>query len=123
MKKVNLQKVANILAITAIFALALMPLLAGAQFGSEPVPGGFDKSTTNVSQLIGKILNIVLGIVGLIAVLFLVWGGFQYITSAGDEEKVKSAKGTMINALIGVVVVILAYALVRVVTNAIGGNV
>lgn len=122
----NIQKTVSIIAIAAIFALAVVPFVAGAQniFGNPSnLPGQFENSTTTASGLIGKILGIVLGIVGLIAVLFLVWGGFQYITSAGDEEKVEKAKGTMINALIGVVVVLLAYALVRIVANAVGGSV
>lgn len=122
----NSQKIVNIIAIVAIFAFAVMPFVAGAQniFGNPAnLPGQFEGTTSTASGLIGKILGIVLGIVGLIAVLFLVWGGFQYITSAGDEEKVEKAKGTMVNALIGVVVVLLAYALVRIVANAVGGSV
>ena len=108
-----------------LMMLVLAPVVVDAQgiFGDPTVskPSQFEGSQT-ATQLIVKILNVVLAIVGLIAVLFLVWGGFKYITSAGDEEKVKEAKQTIINSLIGVAVVILAFALVRIVANAIGGR-
>ena len=57
------------------------------------------------------------------AVLFIVYGAFKYITASGEEEQVKKAKGMMINALIGVVLVLLAFALVRIIAAAtIGGR-
>jgi cytosine/uracil/thiamine/allantoin permease len=123
----DIQKFTNVLAILAIFAMALMPMIAAAQgdiFGTRPLPGDFEQGTNTASDLLVTILEIALGLVGLIAILFLVWGGFQYITSAGDEEKLGKAKGTMINALIGLAIVLLAYALVRIIANAVlsGGS-
>ena len=116
-------KVVNIITILAILMLVFAPFAADAQniFGNKPLPTDFEGSKT-FSELVVKILNILLAIVGLIAVIFLVWGGFKYITSAGDEEAVDKAKSTIINALIGVVVVILAFALVRIVASAILGG-
>lgn len=76
-----------------------------------------------VSQGVTFVLNILLTIVGLVAVLFIVIGGYKYVTSNGDPEQIESAKGTIMNALIGVAVVLLALAIVRIVANAVGNNV
>ena len=112
--------VVKVFSFVAIFAIMAMPAVAGAQiFGSEDLPAQFEAETETASQLIIRVLNILLGVVGLVAVLFLVWGGFKYITSAGEEGAIEAAKGTIINALIGIVVVLLAFALVRIVANAV----
>lgn len=76
-----------------------------------------------LSELIIRIINIALGLVGIVSVLFLVIGGYKYITSGGDTEQIESAKGTIMNALIGLAIVLLALMIVRVVANAIGNQI
>ncbi len=126
LKNIKLTQAINVITIFAIFALALTPMVIGAQgaaediFGNVTPPNQFVRAgETNVGTLIVQILQVFLSIVGLVAVVFLVWGGFKYMTSSGDEEKVKAAKGTIINALIGLIIVVLAFALVRVIYNLI----
>ncbi len=53
-----------------------------------------------------------IGISGTLAVLFIVYGGFQYITAGADEERIRKARRTIRNALIGIVVVLFSYAIV-----------
>lgn len=55
----------------------------------------------------------------LIAVLYLIWNGIQYITAGGDEEKQTVAKRGITGSVIGIIVILLAYVIVRVVTNTI----
>lgn len=74
-------------------------------------------STRNVNELIIRIINIILGISAAVAVLMIVIGGFRYIISAGDEKQSGAAKKTIINAVIGLVIIILAFAIVSVVNN------
>jgi|SRR3989338_11028979 len=64
------------------------------------------------------IQNIFLPIVGLVSILFIIIGGFQYITSRGNEEQAEASKKTLTNAIIGLVIVILSYIIVVVVINA-----
>ena len=59
---------------------------------------------------------------GLVASGFLIIGGFRYITSAGNEETAEQAKKVIINAIIGVVVIILAFVIVRVISQALVNN-
>ncbi len=57
-----------------------------------------------------------------IAVLFLIIGGFWYITSAGNEETAAKGKSTVINAIIGIVIIILSYVIINVVSNLVSGG-
>ena len=75
------------------------------------------------SGAVTVILNTLLLVVGLVAVIYVVYGGYRYITGGEDEEKVKQAKNTITNALIGVVLVLIALALVRIIANAVSGSV
>ena len=74
-----------------------------------------------VGQLIGRIVKSLMGIVGVVAVLMIVWGGIMYMTSAGNDEKIGTAKKIITGAIIGLAISILAYTLVDFVIKAIGG--
>ncbi len=67
-------------------------------------------------------LNVFLSLVGIIAVVFLVWGGIQYITSAGEESKIEHAKKTITYAIIGLLVIGLAVVVVNFVVKAFVGG-
>ena len=62
---------------------------------------------------ITNILNAVIGILGLVCVVVMIIGGINYMTSAGDAGKVKKGKDTILYGLIGLVVCVLAFALVN----------
>ncbi len=71
----------------------------------------------DVNGLILTVINWILGITLAIDVLFMIFGGFLYITSAGNEDRAKKGKNTVVNAIIGLVIIILAYFLANVVAN------
>ena len=121
-KKIAASKAFAILLPVLVLSLALAPQMALAQNSIFPdgteVPGQFTQTDADsAGDLIVNILQILLSLVGLVAVVFLVWGAFKYMASSGDEERVKAAKSTMINALIGLVIVLLSYAIVQAVAN------
>ena len=60
-----------------------------------------------------KVINWVMGIVGMICVVVIILGGIQYMTSAGDAGKVKKAKDTILYGIIGLIVVALAATIVN----------
>jgi uncharacterized sodium:solute symporter family permease YidK len=67
----------------------------------------------SVSSLIGSAVNILSFIVGVAAVIMIIIGGLKYVTSNGDSNAISSAKTTILYALIGLVVALLAQGLVR----------
>lgn len=79
--------------------------------------GGSGASATNLPALIKSIINILLYIAGAVAVVMLILGGIRYITSNGKQDQVTAAKNTIMYAIIGLIVVILAYAIVQFVVD------
>lgn len=78
--------------------------------------GQFGLSTVNVDlrELIIRIVKYLLSFLGIVAILILIYGGFVWMTSRGDAKRVELAKKIIINALIGLVIVILSYVIVNV---------
>lgn len=84
---------------------------------------GCDGDTVGFDEAIVGILNGVVGVLGAIAAIFIVVGGVSYMTSQGDPGKTKKAKDTILYALIGLVVAVLAFAIVNfVVVNILRNN-
>ena len=82
---------------------------------------GCDASTEDgeIGNVAQNIINVVIAVLGIVAVLFVVIGAAQYMTSQGDPSKLKKAKDTIVYAVLGVVLAVLAYAIV----NFVLGNV
>ena len=122
-KKINFLKIAeivlaSILLITPVLVTAQSSL--GNSFPCDSSTGLNCNAGTSVNGLIRTVITWMLGIAFGIAVLFLIIGGFWYITSAGNEETAEKGKNTAINAIIGIVIIILSYVIVNVVSNLVG---
>ena len=117
LKKTNFLKIAEVLlALTITFA----PLASYAQLNRNlpcDSSSGLNCQATSVNGLIRIVINWLLGIAFGIAVLFLIIGGFWYITSAGNEETAEKGRGTAINAIIGIIIIILSYVIINVVAG------
>jgi uncharacterized protein YacL len=66
-------------------------------------------NANNIGGIIGAAVEFILIIAVIIALFFLIWGGVRWITSGGDKAKVESARGTIIAAIIGLVIAFLAF--------------
>ena len=75
-------------------------------------------SKVSLGNLIKTVVNVLLYILGAIAVIMIVIGGLRYVISGGDASQVQSAKNTILYALVGIIVAILAYAAVNFVVNS-----
>ena len=101
-------------------ALAVSPTTSAADFtlrsGVDNAQGtGVDNVAKDPQDLVKNVVNIFLYAVGVLSVIMLIWGGIRYTTSAGDSNKVTSAKNTVLYAVVGLVVAILAWAIVNMV--------
>lgn len=101
----------------------------GVVHAAAPVITPYDTSAQTpiapdkaVSSLYDKSVSIITLLAGGLAVLYLIWAGVQYITSAGNPEKAKAARQAIINAIIGIVIITTAYAIIRFATT-IGGTI
>lgn len=71
----------------------------------------------SVTNIIANIANVLVFIVGSISVIMIIVGGLRYTMSQGDQSAVGKAKNTILYAVVGVVVSIVAYAIIQFVTN------
>jgi len=96
-------------------------VLAQSGFSLREFLPDFGFLTTDLPTFIQRILQIAFVLAGLVATIYLIWGGYQYIT-AGGGENAEAGKKTIINAIIGLIVIIIAFALVTFVWGRITGG-
>ena len=121
MKKLSKIVAASLVAMFVAFAFVPVPNAASANFTlSDAVgDGGYAHGDGTPDELFGTggifttIINIILFIVGILSVIMLIYGGIRYATSAGESGRVTSAKNTVLYAIVGLIVAILAYAIVN----------
>lgn len=75
--------------------------------------------TSDVRVILGYLIKAALGLSGSIALIFFVWGGFLWLTSQGNTDKIKQGRQTLVWATIGLAVVFSAYTLTNAVLEAI----
>lgn len=115
-------KKAKIAASVAIPALAL--LIPKAALAVDIIPSQLNQpGKLEPLHVIAVIIQIILVIAFILSFIFLLIGGIKWITSGGDEKGVASARNTITAALIGLVVVLMAYALIRLVEVFFGINI
>ncbi len=90
-----------------------------ATTGMNSVNGGAEDQLFPAIQ---GILNAVFTIIGVVSVIMIILGGISYATSQGDPGKVKKGKDTILYGIIGLVVALLAFAIVNFVLGALGGG-
>ncbi len=79
--------------------------------GLQPVAENIGLPTTDIRLIIARIIRVALGLLGIVAVVLILYAGFTWMTAGGDEERVSQAKKIMINAVIGLAIVLSSYAI------------
>jgi hypothetical protein len=98
-------------------------LCAGANLSVTATcdPASDTEAANKVNSLLATIINIFSLIVGVVAVIMIIVGGFKYITSGGDSGNVTGAKNTILFAVVGLIIVALAQFVVRFVLAKVSG--
>lgn len=108
--KTSIYSIAGAATLLGTRVLAASPQDTAQNAVESITPSGTNTDLTSLLQLI---INSLIGIVGVAAVIMLIIGGFRYVFSQGNEKAVNSAKDTILYAIIGIVVAILAFAIVN----------
>lgn len=87
-------------------------------YGSSVVSLPLPLSNISVPQVIGRVMNAVLGIVGGLALLLFVWGGLRWMLARGNPEEVGKAKNTIIWAALGLIAIFSSYAILNFIITA-----
>ena len=77
----------------------------------------------SLETIVKRIINIAMTVLGVVCVIMLIVGGYNYTMSAGDASKVTKAKNTILYAIIGLVIALLALAIVNFVLGGLTENV
>jgi hypothetical protein cdiviTM7_00627 len=110
----------------AVFGASVLSTASLPGSASAQISEGINTATTSEMKgksidgdkgLIKTVVNVLLWAVGILSVIMIIFSGFRYITSAGDASKTKSAQSTLIYSVVGLIVAIMAYAIVNMVTN------
>ncbi len=76
-----------------------------------------NQAANQLNNTISSVINIFSIIIGVIAVIMIIIAGFKYVTSAGSDDKIKSAKNTIVYAVVGLIIVALAQTIVKFVAD------
>ena len=79
-------------------------------------PGGIN----TVGDLVNRIVQFLIPLAAVILLLVFIWGGYDFMMSQGNPEKVKSAQAKLTTGIIGLVLLLMAYALVRLISSIFG---
>jgi magnesium-transporting ATPase (P-type) len=112
-----MKKVTTALTLGTIALLNATPALAQTGVSISPAQPGTNGgvgSSTPLNSIINNIIVIIFSVAILLVLFFLILGAFNWITSGGDKEKIKSARGTIIHALVGLAILALAFVIITV---------
>ncbi|MBU4453033.1 pilin [Candidatus Parcubacteria bacterium] len=105
----------KIFASTVIGALCLpmlvMPVYAQVDTYLDDIGTSAGLSDNSLEDTIGSLINIILTFLGIVLLVLVIYAGFLWMTAGGDAEQTKKAKDYMINAVIGLIIVLAAYAI------------
>lgn len=124
MKQISKAKVlAAVMCLAMVFATVSPVSLSVYADAKDEVKKGADMTNSGGSakqdlpDVITTIINVMLFIAGALAVIMIIYGGIRYITAHGDEKQVKVAKDTIVYSVVGLIIAIIAYALVTFIFN------
>jgi hypothetical protein len=114
----------SLLMVTMIFAYAVTVnaqgntdnMLWGGQQGAVQAQTGL--GNTDPRAMAARAINILLGFMGIIAVVIILLGGFRWMTAAGNEDKVAEAKKIIGAGVIGLVIILTSFGLAQFILNA-----
>lgn len=118
----NISKHLVSLAIISLLVLPFLalPALADDPFGTNAVNNGLSNSlaTGDPRAIIGRVINVALGFLGVIAVGIILLGGFKWMTAAGNEEKTAEARKLLGAGVIGLIIILASWGIATFVINS-----
>lgn len=123
MKKIKATLIALAVLVSTVTIAPALPTYASD--ASNAISSGAGAATpsgtpsgVSLNSMIARVVDTLLFILGAVAVIMIIIGAFRYVTSGGDSGAITAAKNTILYAVIGLVVAILAYAIVNFVVSS-----
>lgn len=102
------------------YSLLSQSINFGGQTLEGPLKGANGEPINNVGQLISRILVFMLPLAGVILLIVFIWGGYDFMMSQGNPEKLKSAQAKITTGIIGFILLVLSYLIVRLLSSIFG---
>jgi hypothetical protein len=135
MKKVSAFAIVFMMAFSMFAVVSTVSAQVGAGTGYTPQTGAADNSlwagtAEDIQSRTGfgnqdprstaaNIINIILGFLGILAVVLILFGGFKWMTAAGNDDKIGEAKKLLVAGVVGLIIILAAYALAAFVLDAV----
>lgn len=98
----------------AVFVISpyFLPAKVLAQGGLEETAGAAGLPTnTNIVKIIGQVIYIILGFLGIVFIILIIYGGFMRMTATGNSEQIKKSTNIILSAVIGVIIILASYSI------------
>lgn len=109
--RIDLKKL--LITLSLVFIVSLPVLLLAAEKEKIDVPKPPLLGEADLPTIIINIINIVLGFVGIVCIILIIFGGFKYMTAGGKEETMQDAKKILYGAIVGLIIVFAAWAIAQ----------
>ncbi len=104
-----------------LFGFASAQTTTPLNFGMAQVEQNIGLASTDIRLIVARIIRAVLGLLGVLALCIMLWGGYEIMTSGGNEEKIQEGKKILMNGTIGLVIILSAFAIAQFVISQLAG--
>ncbi len=119
-----MMKLKKMFATLAVFTTMLVPVVVAAQGQITPMDLGIDKAAAtglgnkDIRTTVASIIRTAMGLLGIVAVVIILIGGFKWMTAGGNDEQTGEARKWIFSGIIGLAIILSAYALATYVINS-----
>lgn len=114
----HIKRIASGIVPFLMFSLPMAAQAADITGINGPFVGELGLGSQDVRITIARIINVFMGLLGIIAVVIILYGGFMWMTAAGNEERVDKARKMIVAGVIGLAIILSAYAIARFVVSS-----
>jgi len=122
MKTDKLAKILPVLTAVSLGLLCFVPATAHAANAIRDSANAFGQAiglgNPDIRTIAARLIKTAISLLGIILLLMFLWGGFLFMTSGGDDEQRSKAKNTLLNAVIGLIIILMANSIVVYVIGA-----
>ena len=126
MKKAFIKKlgISLLMTLTLLVISSVIPMGAFAQslqVSSSDLPSALSGTSGDLKDVVRSIINTILGLLGFVVVIFIIYAGILYVTDAGSGDNLDKAKNIIKNSIIGIVIILASFAIVNFAFGITGG--
>ena len=108
------KSIVRAVSVLSMFALAIV-IVSSASAATVNLGIGYAENiglgTTDIRETIASIINVAMGLLGTIAVIIILYGGFKWMISGGEQGKVDEARKLIVSGVVGLVIILASYAI------------